>query len=112
VHAGDEGQVRGLASGVKVPQLMGSTRYTQLPIGPLWKSKSQRQCGPDTQSIVHLLVGQAPECAQQRQEYERLWPVETRYTSWPCGQRKWAGGLSQSHGDLTEFHQTQTRHDS
>src|SRR5262249_47504184 len=51
-----------------------------------WKSTTQRQLCQTYQPVVHVLIGQPPQGAQQSDEQERFFAVGPLGSSWPFWQ--------------------------
>jgi hypothetical protein len=90
------------------PQPLGLLRlagHARPAVSPLRQPAGSRQRRPGAQPVMHLLVRQTPQRAQQRQKQERVLAIDARRTARTSGQRRRTLPLGELDGELTQGEQ-------
>jgi len=106
----EEHLTRGSASGVGAFAHLGGTGHPRPPVRAQRQPTGGGQRRPGHQPIMHVLVGEPPQDAQQRDQQQTLLAVDTRRAPRSFGQRGRTPPLGQPHGHATQLQQVQTAH--
>src|SRR5437764_611388 len=69
--------------------LLGGTRNAGATILAQRQAAGQGESWPVAQPVTHILVGESPQGAQERDEQQRRFAVGPWAASWPSGQGWW-----------------------
>src|SRR5437763_13208159 len=69
--------------------LLRGTRNARTTIFAQRQAAGQGESRPVAQPVTHILIGESPQGAQERDEQQRRFAVGPRAPSWPSGQGGW-----------------------